>query len=153
MVSSNQESDESAAVARFQQLLDQISTIMEEVSDQERDKFLGLLKESRLWELLESLKKQQRRKHPRKGCAMEIDCATWQGGFDGVVTDVSLGGMFIETDTLVSSGQEITANVYPRGEVAPIRITGEVVWTPRRGVGVRFTSSPAKELKEIIESL
>jgi hypothetical protein len=140
-------------VARFQELLDQISTIIDKGSDKEREPLLALLKESRLWELLESLEKQKRRKHPRKGCAMQIDCATWRGGFDGVVTDISLGGMFIETDTPVCPQQEITANLYPPGDAAPIRITGEVVWTPRQGVGVRFTSSPAKELKKIIESL
>ena len=153
MTPSKQETDESTSVARFKKLLYQISTIMEEVSEDERDKFLDLLKESPVWEWLEALRKQKRRKHPRKDCYFDIDCATWRGGFDGVVTDVSLGGMFIETDTRVSPGEEITADLYSRGNADPIRVTGEVVWTPRRGVGVRFTSSPAKALKKIIESL
>jgi hypothetical protein len=153
MASSGLERDNSESLARFKDLLEEISAVLEEGSEKEKLPFLALLKESRLWELVDIFYKQQRRKHPRKGCSMEIDCATWRGGFDGVVTDISLGGMFIETDSAVSPQEQITANLYPHGDADPIRITGQVVWTPRRGVGVKFTSSMTKDLKKIIDSL
>ena len=144
---------ESAVIARFKQLLKDIATFIDNASEEQKQTLLGLLRDSRPLELLKDLEYLERRQHSRKTCSLDIDCATWKGLFDGTVKNISLGGMFVETDTVLSPGQEITANLSVPNHSKPIRITGKTMWNPRRGVGVQFTSQLSKELKKIIESL
>jgi hypothetical protein len=71
---------------------------------------------------------------------------------NGLVVDLSVGGMFLQTDTAVSPGTELTLHL--RGETfEDIELRGRVVrrrFTPtvlatliRRGVGIRILSAPS----------
>ncbi len=153
MTRSSLKSDNHSPMSLFEELLVGISTIISNVSDEERQVFLNALRDSPLRELLEDLMREERRRYRRRDCSMEIDCASWRGPFDGTVKDISLGGMFVETDTLLPPGEEITVSLFPSRNAEPIRITGQIIWSPRRGFGVRFTSPLSKHLKNIIEAL
>lgn len=69
------------------------------------------------------------------------------------IRDISTGGAFVETPVALSAGDQITLWFSLPNREEPIMLTGEVVWSPRKGVGVKFISSLDKDLEKMIQSL
>ncbi len=153
MNDSGKESHKLPRIDQFKKLLDVVYRFVDTAPEEEKQEVLILLKESKLFALLANLQAEEKRRHARKLCAIDIDGASWRGRFNGMVQNISPGGMFIETDTTLSLREEITVSFFFANTPEPIRVGGEVVWTPRRGIGVRFTSPLSKKLQEVIESL
>ncbi len=99
------------------------------------------------------MRRQERRKYPRKLCAIDMAGATWRGSFRGTIQNISYGGMFVETQADLSPRDEIAASVFASTKKDPIRINGEIVWSGPKGVGVRFTARPCQALEDKIASL
>ena len=142
--------------ARLKQLNKDISVFIDNASEAQQRMLLNLLDDRRLSDLLQHPPQTERRKHPRKACCIAVDCSAWGDAFKGLVKDISLGGMFIlciETDKVLSSGQQILVNfptLHNRKEL--IQLPAEVVWTAPEGIGVKFTPT-GSDLEEILASL
>jgi type IV pilus assembly protein PilZ len=69
----------------------------------------------------------------------------------GASTDISLGGMFIETATPEAFGVEVVVHVHIPGEPSAYALPGIVRWTSSEGMGVQFGLLGAKETYTISE--
>ncbi len=52
------------------------------------------------------------------------------------ITDVGVGGVFVESDVVPSYGSQLTLVLYVSGQL--VRIPSVVAWGDERGFGVRF---------------
>jgi hypothetical protein len=84
--------------------------------------------------------RQERRKDPR----LEFHCNAMVLGLDGVktITDISLGGIFIEVEELdrTEIGQTVIINVKLPTEPNTLRFKAKVVNKTHRGIGCQFVS-------------
>ena len=82
----------------------------------------------------------ERRKDPR----LEFHCDAMVLGLDGIttITDISLGGVFIEVNELdrVDIGQTVIVNVKLPTERSAMRLQARVVNKTHRGIGCQFIS-------------
>ena len=132
--------DESKLSARLKELLKDVSKSVGDVPENQK---------RRLLMLLEDLQASDRRKHARKPCNIEV---TLDGAFTDVVSNISAGGVFIETSVAFQPGKFVTLTFSsPNGE-EPVKSMGHIVWNAPHGIGVRFTSM-TKRLQEMIEDL
>ncbi len=69
----------------------------------------------------------------------------------GEATDISLGGMFIETKTPASFGDDIVVHVHVPGEPSAFTLPAKVRWTSHEGMGVQFGRIGARETHAITE--
>ena len=69
----------------------------------------------------------------------------------GKAHDLSLGGMFVETDTPPDFGAEVTIHVTLPGEKAAFALPGIVRWRKDGGMGVQFKLLGARETFSITE--
>ena len=108
------ESDVKAQLKHLiKELMKDIAIFIDNASEEQQRVLLSLLENRRLLGLLQSLPQKDRRKDPRKSCCIAVDCSAWGDAFKVFVKDISLGGMFIlciETDKVLSVGQQITVN-------------------------------------------
>jgi CheY-like chemotaxis protein len=66
----------------------------------------------------------------------------------GILTDISVGGLFLETEEVISVGSELHLEIMLRQNLAPIQCKGRVTWINRKsnpredhvspGVGIEF---------------
>ena len=63
--------------------------------------------------------------------------------------DISLGGMFLESDVLPEFGAQIVVTLTMPGEKAPFQIPGVVRWMRDGGMGVQFGLLGARETHAI----
>lgn len=73
------------------------------------------------------------------------------GRHTGVGRDISLGGMFVETDTPASFGADVTIHVRLPGADGIFALPAIVRWVKADGMGVQFGSLGAKETYLITE--
>ncbi len=91
----------------------------------------------------------ERRKYLRKACLIPLTYVVQGRQFDGYILDISDHGVFIETGNTLFSGQEIIMTFSaPRYQKA-LRITGDIVWSSRNGIGVKFSQLTAHQQKAI----
>jgi len=72
----------------------------------------------------------------------------------GRARDISLGGMFIETETPPAFGAEVTVRVEltnANGKLEAFALPGTVRWTRTKGMGVQFKLLGARETHAITE--
>ena len=72
----------------------------------------------------------------------------------GRARDISLGGMFIETDATPAFGAEVTVRVElmnANGKLEAFALPGTVRWTRSQGMGVQFKLLGARETHAITE--
>ncbi len=142
-----QESEKNSLTGRLKELLTDISPFIDNASKDQKRKLLSVL---------DDLRKTNRRKHYRKPCSITVNYSIWGDAFNGLVKDISAGGMFIlsiETDLEFSVGQEITVN-FPTHtkKQESIKFPGKVAWIVPKGIGVKFKAED-QNLESIIESL
>lgn len=93
-----------------------------------------------------------KRSHPRVPLSAELTCEV-KGGEKvlGSARDISVGGMFIESDAQLSFGQEVTIVVRLPNTKADSRLPGIVRWLSPGGFGVQFGLLGARETHAISE--
>jgi hypothetical protein len=70
---------------------------------------------------------------------------------EGTAVDISLGGVFILTDTPAAFGAEITIHAHLYGLDGEVALPGTVRWTKSDGMGVQFGPLGAKVTLAITE--
>ena len=131
------------ATAQLKDLLREVSTYINCASEGEKRILLTSLKD--LWQ-------GHRRKHARKPCSIRVTYFTQNWGFIGSITNISDGGVFIETSETFSVGQQMKLMFWCPDRKEPIKAEGQVAWNPPKGVGVEFPTLPSKDLEKMIET-
>ena len=95
---------------------------------------------------------QDKRSHPRVPVSAEITCEVSGGAsIIGRAKDISIGGMFIESEEVVSFGLEVTIVLRLPNTKADSRLPGIVRWIKPGGFGVQFGLLGARETHAISE--
>jgi type IV pilus assembly protein PilZ len=68
----------------------------------------------------------------------------------GRATDISIGGMYIETVSAAPFGSEIVVHVHLPGQRGPLAIPGIVRWSSPKGMGLQFKLLGARETHAIM---
>jgi Tfp pilus assembly protein PilZ len=93
-----------------------------------------------------------KRKQPRKPYLKAVEFATEDRVYQEFIQDISPGGLFIETRSPLTVGEEITLILSLSNQWRPIKIIGEVVRATQQGIGVKFKPS-SSIIEEMIETL
>ena len=91
-----------------------------------------------LLDIVEGWQCPRRRKHPRKSCSIPVDYGVEARAFKDFIKNMSAGGVFIETRTPFSIGQEISMSFSSTKFDELIKIKGRIFWANMVGIGVKF---------------
>ena len=97
----------------------------------------------------------ERRQHPRLSISVEVDFGSEHNFYSAHTRDISVGGLFIETDVALPIGTKLSVDL--KFLQRELQAEAEVTWVlvgdgqATVGVGVRFVSLP-DVAKENIES-
>jgi Tfp pilus assembly protein PilZ len=108
-----------------------------------------------LLRVLEDWKHGQQRKDVRKSVLVPVDYAVDDRAYKGLITNVSAGGVSIESPNDVPVGEEITLTFSLPEREKPFKTTGKITWkdTGRFGVEFKLTGYIKDHMKRLIESL
>jgi len=109
-----------------------LGRLFELIRNMPGDEQLDLLKE------LEGRLFRDKRKHTRKHFFMAVDYSVEDRVYKDYIKDISAGGVFIETRTPFSIGQELSLSFPLPNYRKYIKTTGEVVRISPHGIGVKF---------------
>ena len=117
-------------------------------------RIINNMSEAQCQKLLRHLKtwgRKDRRADPRTPCSIPVSYTLEGRALNDFIQNISVDGLFIETQTTFSAGQEITLVFTPPGQQKPIRISGEIVRKESNGIGIRLEQSVEKS--ELLWSL
>ncbi len=98
---------------------------------------------------LEGETREEKRVSQRIPSSAVVTYAVRGKAYEDFLIDISAGGLFIETNAIFSVGQQISLTFPLPGYQSYIKVTGIVVRTTGRGVGVMFDES-IHDLLEVI---
>lgn len=82
----------------------------------------------------------ERRRWPRAALVAEVACAADTAPVVRQITDVSHGGLFVDTITPFPEGTPVRVRLALPGQRTPMTLETQVAWTqPHVGMGLRFT--------------
>lgn len=90
---------------------------------------------------LEGEARKEKRASQRIPSSAVVTYAVRGKAYEDFLLDISAGGLFIETNSLFSVGQHISLTFPLPGYQNYIKVTGIVVRTTGRGIGVMFDES------------
>ncbi len=95
-----------------------------------------------------------KRSHPRVPLSVEVTCEV-SGGASilGRAKDISVGGMYIESETEVSFGTQVSIVLRLPNTKADARLPAVIRWIKPGGFGVQFGLLGARETHAISELL
>lgn len=111
----------------------QLFQLIAEMSEDEKRILLKLLKRG-------ALKRKCRRQHFRKRVCAPVRYTNREGLSNGVIRDISLGGVFILSRKAFSLGQCLSVCFTPANFQKTVWIASDVVRVTPEGIGVRFRS-------------
>lgn len=85
------------------------------------------------------------RENPRKPCLINANYTIQNKDYKSYILDISIGGVFIETDQKFTLGQTIGLNFTLPNYQKPFKMTGTIAWGSPRGFGVKFDKIPASQ--------
>jgi Tfp pilus assembly protein PilZ len=92
----------------------------------------------KLLKLLDSWQNEGARKHPRKQRVIPVELEVKDHFFMESIKDISKGGVFVETESSFSIGEEIKMSIQLPNRSKPLEVIGEIVRSNPRGIGVKF---------------
>ena len=95
------------------------------------------------------------RENPRKSCLINANYRIKGNNFRSYILDISIGGVFIETNERIPAGETIVLNFTLPNLTQPFSMTGKIAWSGPQGFGVKFeTLSPpqGKAIKSYVET-
>jgi uncharacterized protein (TIGR02266 family) len=101
--------------------------------------------------LKEALPVEHRRSDRRYERRVPIDVSYEGSSFSGHTRNISLGGVFIETDRTLPFGARVGLSFRVPTQAEPIEVGGQVRWLEMdegrlRGIGVRFEGLRARDV-------
>ena len=144
----NMISEEQLLLILKQLLKDKLSThifkLVIDLPDEQQAALLEQLEKSAL-----GVDRKDRRRYSRKACLIPVDYTVQGRQFKGYILDINTQGAFIETNDYFFGGQEIIMTYSVSHYQKPIRVTGEIVWSSRDGIGIKFKQLSPHQLKAI----
>ena len=93
---------------------------------------------------------EEKRVHPRIPINIDVSCEIKDAAaVTGVAKDLSLGGMFIESEQTLGFGADITIVIRLPGASSESRLPAVVRWSKPGGFGVQFGLLGARETHAI----
>ena len=94
---------------------------------------------------------QEKRLHPRKvvDIPVTITFEATQMQAPGMCRDISIGGMFVETETKAAFGDKLSIQIAAHG--GPLTFPAIVRWTVATGLGLQFELVGARETHAIVQ--
>ncbi len=117
------------------------SRLIEIIKDMPPDQKKNLLDQ------LEQKGYSNKRKHPRYNFFEQAELQGIPQRQTDFIKDISIGGMFLETDLPFDLNQDIHLVLRLSGIKDPIKITGRVVRKAEKGVGIQFTETDSRILE------
>jgi len=95
---------------------------------------------------------QEKRQHSRVTISAIVNLSSEDNFYAGAARDISVGGLYVETETALAIGTEVTALLRLPAKILSLR--AEVMWsvttaTKSVGMGLRFLNLPAPAKREI----
>ena len=81
---------------------------------------------------------QEKRKYPRKSAFIAVDCLGYNCKFTDFIQNLSVGGLYIETQIPLFVGQELSISFFPLDNEILVKITGSIVRIDEKGIGIQF---------------
>lgn len=78
------------------------------------------------------------RENPRKPCLIKANYSVQDRTYNSYILDISVGGVFIETDAKVPIGKELQLNLTLPNHPLPFTFKGKIAWNNSRGFGLQF---------------
>jgi uncharacterized protein (TIGR02266 family) len=94
----------------------------------------------------------EKRQHSRATISAVVNLSSEDNFYAGAARDISVGGLYVETEAGLPIGTEVTALLKLPSKVLSLR--AEVVWSVAKGsktvgMGLRFLNMPAPAKREI----
>jgi len=78
------------------------------------------------------------RENTRKPCLINTNYRIQDRNFKSYILDVSIGGVFIETDEGFPEGKELLLKFSIPNRAQPFTFSGKIAWSSPKGFGVKF---------------
>jgi uncharacterized protein (TIGR02266 family) len=78
------------------------------------------------------------RENPRKPCLINANYTIQGQNFNNYILDISIGGVFIETNQKLPAGKKISIKFSLPNYPQPFMLTGKIAWSSPRGFGLKF---------------
>ena len=94
------------------------------------------------------------RENPRKPCLINANYKIQDQNFKSYILDISIGGVFIETNEKFPVGQKMMLKFSLPHHPQPFTLSGKIAWSSPRGFGLRFdevTTQQGDMLKSFVE--
>jgi Tfp pilus assembly protein PilZ len=78
------------------------------------------------------------REKPRKACLINANYSVQDRKFESYILDISIGGVFIETDAKFPIGKELLLKFSLPDHPQPFAFRGKIVWNSAKGFGLKF---------------
>jgi Tfp pilus assembly protein PilZ len=82
--------------------------------------------------------KRNERKHPRFTCNTKVDFDINDWSYEGIIKNISMGGVFIETRHPITVGNEIMLELTSLDQDRHCNVKGKVVRRDAKGIGIQF---------------
>jgi type IV pilus assembly protein PilZ len=94
---------------------------------------------------------QEKRLHPRKPVEIPVIILfeATRAQATGTCRDISIGGMFVETDTKAAFGETVSVSIEAPG--GALVFAAVVRWTAPTGLGLQFGQVGARETHAIVQ--
>jgi hypothetical protein len=124
-----------------------ISRIISNMSEAEIQKLLDGISEAGIQKLLNGLEKRRqskrvdKRRYYRRDSSIYAICETDQSYFRDFIKNVSAEGLFTETETPLSIGDDLFISFFHPDSKISIKITGKIVRVDPKGIGVKLNDT------------
>jgi Tfp pilus assembly protein PilZ len=78
------------------------------------------------------------RENPRKPCLIIASFRIQDRQFKSYILDISIGGVFIETNAKLSIGRDLLLKFSLPNHPQPFTFSGKIAWSSAKGLGVKF---------------
>jgi len=89
------------------------------------------------------------RENPRRPCLINTHYSVKDRKYRSYILDISVGGVFVETERTFPAGQPITLLLSIPQNKSPFTLRGRVAWSGPQGFGVKFHSITPDQDKAI----
>ena len=97
---------------------------------------------------------EEKRRHDRTPVQIPVTYHTAsEATHEGVVTDISFGGCFVEVGEVPAFGAKVTLRAQLPGQATEITLPGVVRWVKATGFGVQFGLLGVRETHALTELL
>jgi Tfp pilus assembly protein PilZ len=89
------------------------------------------------------------RENPRKSCLINASYRIKGRSFRNHILDISIGGVFVETNDRFSVGETVVLNFPLPGLSQAFSLPGKIAWSGPQGFGVKFEGLPLEQSQAI----